>query len=253
MDPTGVFSAKAEKYARYRWDYAPQAIQAIFGVTQISHQSSVADIGAGTGMLTKHFIGKVKKVWAVEPNAEMRKIAIRGLGSHPSCHIIAGRAEATTLPDCSVDLISVGQAFNWFDPPPTRSEFLRILKPGGWLAAVRKYGTNRKLGEVLEKIYPPETDTLEVMKGRGTPLSFYYGSEDYLKQTFSLTVEETWEVFMGGLASASYAPDEGSPFYPNFERAAWEVFDRFSISGILVAQVVTEVCLGHVTELVVEG
>lgn len=249
MEPTSVFSRKAKKYARYRWDYAPQAFQSLFGVTQISHQSSVADIGAGTGMLTKHFIGRVKQVWAVEPNAEMRKIAIEVLGSHPSCHISAGRAEATTLPDISVDLISVGQAFNWFDPVPTRSEFVRILKPGGWLAGVRNYGTNRELGEALEKIYPQETDTLELMKGRGTPLSFYYGGEDYLKQTFPFAVEETWEVFMGALASASYAPDEGNPLYPKFERAAREIFNRFSTGGLLVSQVVTEVCLGHIKEL----
>lgn len=253
MEPTGVFSRKAEKYARYRWDYAPQAIQAIYEVTQISLRSSVADIGAGTGMLTKHFIGKVKQVWAVEPNAEMRKMAIEMLGSHPSCHIIAGRAEATTLPDCSVELISVGQAFNWFDPTPTRSEFVRILKPGGWLVAVRNYGTNRELGEALEKIYPEETDTLELMRGRGTPLSFYYGGEDYLKQTFPFTIEETWEVFMGAQASVSYAPDEGSPLYPDFERAARDIYNRFSKGGLLVLQAVTEVCLGHIKELGIGG
>ena len=61
MDTTEVFSSKAEKYAKYRWDYAPQAIQTILEVTQVSRQSSVADIGAGTGILTKHFMGKVKQ------------------------------------------------------------------------------------------------------------------------------------------------------------------------------------------------
>lgn len=248
MEPTCVFSRKAEKYAKYRWDYAPQAIQAIYGVTQISLQSSVVDIGAGTGLLTKHFIGKVKQVWAVEPNAEMRKIAIEMLGSQPSCHIIAGRAEATTLPDCSVDLISVGQAFNWFDPAPTRSEFVRILKPGGWLAAVRNHGTDQELGDELEKIYPEETDTLALMRGRGTPLSFYFGGEDYIKQTYPFAIEETWEVFMGALASASYAPDEESPLYPDFERSAREIYNRFSIGGLLVSRAVTEVCLGHIKE-----
>jgi predicted RNA methylase len=52
MDPTEVFSSKAQKYARYRWDYAPQAIQTLFSVTQVSRESVVADIGAGTGILT---------------------------------------------------------------------------------------------------------------------------------------------------------------------------------------------------------
>jgi len=74
METIDVFSSKAEEYAKYRWDYAPQAVQTLFDVTQVSRQSSVADIGAGTGILTKHFTGKVKQVFAVEPNAEMRQI-----------------------------------------------------------------------------------------------------------------------------------------------------------------------------------
>ena len=52
MDATDVFARKAQKYARYRWDYAPQAIETILDVTGVSTESSVADIGAGTGILT---------------------------------------------------------------------------------------------------------------------------------------------------------------------------------------------------------
>ncbi len=248
MDSIHIFSSKAEKYARYRWDYALQAIQAIFDVTQLSLQSSVADIGAGTGILTKHFLGKVKKVFAVEPNAEMRQIANQAMASDPACQIVDGRAEATTLPDHCVDLIAVGQAFNWFEPQPTRAEFVRILKPGGWLAALRNYSIGKEIGEALEKIFPPETDTLALMKGRGTPMSFYYGRDDFLKQTFVFTIQETWEQFLGGLSSASYAPEEGSPLYAGFAHAARNVFDRFCTGNCIVSHAVTELCLGKIKD-----
>ncbi len=248
MDPIHIFSSKAEKYARYRWDYAPQAIQAIYDVTQLSHQSSVADIGAGTGILTKHFLGKVKKVFAVEPNAEMRQFANQAMASDQACQIVDGRAEATTLPDHCVDLIAVGQAFNWFEPQLTRAEFVRILKPGGWLAALHNYGTSQEIGEALEKIFPPETDTLALMKGKGTPMSFYYGGNTFFKQTFAFTVQETWEQFLGGLSSASYAPDEDSPLYAGFVRAARGVFDHFRREDLFVSQAVTELCLGQIKE-----
>ena len=75
MDATDVFSAKAEKYAKYRWGYAPQSIQTIFETTRIGKQSCVADIGAGTGILTRVFVGRVEQIFAVEPNPEMRAIA----------------------------------------------------------------------------------------------------------------------------------------------------------------------------------
>ncbi len=245
METIEVFSSKAEKYARHRWDYE-QAVQTILDVTQASHQSFVADIGAGTGILTKHFVGKVNQVFAVEPNAEMRQMAIKALEPYPSCHVVDGRAEATTLSDHSVDLIVVAQAIHWFEPQPTKAEFLRILKPGRWLAVLRNYGTDNQMGEALDKIFPPETDTSTLMKGRGTPTSFYYGSDDYLKQTFAFTMRETWEEFIGALSTASYAPDEGSPLYANFERAARRVFDRFSAGDFVVSHIVTELCLGQI-------
>jgi len=247
METIEVFSSKAEKYAKHRWDYA-QAVQTILDMTQVSHQSCVADIGAGTGILTKHFIGKVKLVLAVEPNAEMRQMAIKALEPYPSCHIIDGRAEATTLSDHSVDLITVAQAIHWFEPRPTRAEFLRILKPGGWLALLRNYGTDHEAGEMLEKIFPKETDTSTLMKGRDTPISFYYGGDDYIKQTFAFTLQETWGEFIGALSTASYAPDEGSPLYADFESAARRVFDRFNTGGLVVSHVVTELCLGQIKE-----
>ncbi|RPJ21675.1 MAG: class I SAM-dependent methyltransferase [Chloroflexi bacterium] len=246
MKTTEVFSSKAEKYARYRWEYASQAIQTIFDVAQITSQSSVADIGAGTGILTRHFIGKVQQIFAIEPNLEMRQLAVQALGSYSACHIIDGRAEATTLADGSVDLITVAQAIHWFEPQPTKTEFLRILKPGGWLAILRNDGTNAEIGKALGKVYPSETDTLPLMKGRGTPISFYYGGDSYLKQTFDFTVQQDWEKFLGALSSASYAPDEGSPLYASFERAAKQVFDGFSTDGLMVSPAVTELCLGQI-------
>jgi ubiquinone/menaquinone biosynthesis C-methylase UbiE len=242
-----VFTGKAAQYAEYRWNYAPQAIQTIFDVTGISEQSVVADIGAGTGILTRHFIGKVKRVWAVEPNADMRQMAANALGGCPSCRIVDGRAEATTLASDSVDLITAAQALGWFEPQPTRTEFLRILKPGGWFAELYNRGTDDELRKALEPIFPPETDTATLMKSRGTPMSFYYGHADLFKRTFAFTTQQTWEAFIGALSTSSYAPHESSALYADFERAARRVFDRFSTNGVLTSSAVTELCLGQMT------
>ena len=247
MDSADVFSAKAEVYARYRWDYAAQAIQAILDVTGVSGASSVADIGAGTGILTRHFLGVVGQVYAVEPNAAMRQMAARALDAYLSCHIVDGRAEATTLPDHSVDLIAVAQSIHWFDPQPTRAEFLRILEPGGWLAILRNRGTDDELGTALNEALSRHSgpDTAPLMVGRATPRRFYYGGDGFSEQTFPFTTHRTWEQFIGSLATTSDAPDPESALYAGFERAARRVFDRFSRGGTLESGVVTELTLGR--------
>ena len=247
MDTIDVFSLKAEKYARYRWGYAPQSIQTIFDVTRITKESCVADIGAGTGILTKEFIGRVKQVFAVEPNPEMRAIAAKELEQYPSCQVVDGRAEATTLADHSIDLITAAQSIHWFEPQAAKKEFLRILKPGGWLAICRNYGTDSESSEALQKVFPSESDTSALMLGKSKPRSFYYSGGEYLKQDFPFKAQVTWEEFMGSLSTASYAPDEGSSLYAEFERGARRIFDRFSSNNLIELHGVTELYLGQIT------
>jgi len=249
MEPTELFSSKAEKYARFRWGYAPQLIQRIFEVTGLNNQSVVADIGAGTGILTRHFVGRCRLVYAIEPNGPMRALAAQALGALAGCRVLDGRAEASGLADQSVDLITVAQALNWFDPQPTRQEFRRILKTDGWLAAIRNVGTySKELDAALEAVFPKELDTTALMKGRDTPLSYYFGSQDFLQESFVSTTQESWEAFFGALGTASYAPDEGSPLYEQFEQAARQAFERFSAGGVVVSEIETQLCLGHIVK-----
>ena len=143
MDTKTIYATKAENYAKYRWDYAPSAIEAILEITQLSTNSSIADIGAGTGILTRHFAGQFPKVYAIEPNLEMRQIATHEFSSSPSVIVMDGSAENTKLPENSTDLITVAQTIHWFDPEPAKQEILRILKKNGWLAILRNYGIDR--------------------------------------------------------------------------------------------------------------
>ena len=98
----------------------------------------------------------------------------------------------------------------------------------------------------MEQVFPKETDTTAWMKGKGTPLSFYYGGEDFLQESFISTKAETWEQFFGPLATASYAPDEGSALYDRFEQAARDAFERFSTGGVLVSEIETKLCVGRI-------
>ena len=248
MDPSEVFSSKADKYAQYRWGYAPACIQTMFDVTGINYEACVADIGAGTGILTREFIGRVGRVYAIEPNPAMRAIAAAELEGCPICQIVDGRAEATGLPGRSVDLITAAQAMHWFEPHATRKEFLRILKPDGWLAMCRNKVVDHELNAALEGIFPSETETESSMVGKREPRSFYFDKGQYLKQEYPFTNKLAWETFFGSLCTTSYAPDEASPLFDAFEHGARSVFDHFSENHVIELQCVTELYLGQMTD-----
>ena len=82
-DTAHAFDGKAEAYAQWRPDYAPQAIEAMLALAGIGANSVIADLGAGTGMLTRHFADRVGQVFAIEPNAQMRAVALSGLRQYP--------------------------------------------------------------------------------------------------------------------------------------------------------------------------
>lgn len=98
----------------------------------------LVDLAAGTGKLTERLIALAadvpdRHVVAVEPSEGMRAALAQAL---PEVDVRVGSAEATGLPDASADLITVGQAWHWFDEPAAAAEAARVLRPGGTLAVI---------------------------------------------------------------------------------------------------------------------
>ena len=207
----------------------------------------MADIGAGPGFVAKHFVDRVSMVQVIEPEKEMRALAEKAFGGKSTCQVLAASAEETTLPPASVDLITVGQAIHWFNPEETRKEFLRILKPSGWLAVLRNYGTDAVYGEevgtLFERFSKPEPSRLISRP----PMNFYYGNEDFQKMLFAFDFSLNWEQFLGSLMSSAWIPDEDDQNFDEFKTAAMKVFDSLSHMGIVTSSGETELFLGRVT------
>lgn len=129
-----VFTPLAADYARYRPGYPTELLDDIVAVCGLQPTWQIADIGSGTGNLARLFLQAGYQVVGVEPNREMREPAERQLASYPTFRSLDGTAESIPLADQSIDLITVGQAIHWFDIIQARNEFLRILRPGGWVA-----------------------------------------------------------------------------------------------------------------------
>ncbi len=244
------FSTKADAYARYRWDYSPRAIACVVETACLSPASRVADIGSGTGIFTRHMADTAGTVYAVEPNAGMREQAEVLLAGHRAFVSINGCAEDTTLPDESVDVITVAQALHWFEPDETRREFRRILRPGGWLAVLWNRSTHQQLNEAFSELFTEANgwDTKPATNPTPGQAIRHFLNDDCLQRSFSVVEQETWEHFLGALRSDSHAPDECHPRYERFEQSARRVFDRFEKHGRLAVSFSTELRMGHLCE-----
>src|SRR6202162_5891906 len=130
---TSRFSDRVENYVRYRPGYPSEVLGLLERECGLSPGQVIADIASGTGVWTRMLLENGNRVFGVEPNAEMRQAGERLLAGFPKFTSVAGTAEATTLPDKSVDFVTSAQAAHWFDRGRARREFVRILKPEGWL------------------------------------------------------------------------------------------------------------------------
>ena len=145
-------------YVRYRPIYPSDFINYIVNEIQIS-KSVVADVGAGTGILTKLLAPKVKKIYAVEPNYNMRLACKEFCDCFANFITVDGSAEQTNLQDNSVDFITVAQAFHWFDRCKTKIEFKRVLKTSGkvilvWNSRVAENELIKENDELCRRVCP---------------------------------------------------------------------------------------------------
>jgi SAM-dependent methyltransferase len=131
-----IFGAKVADYVASRPDYPAALFDWLQAEGVLRAGSRVADVGAGTGLLTRDLLARGAQVLAVEPNEAMRGACDRLLGTQPGYRSAPGRAEALPVADASLDLVSAAQAFHWFDAAAARREFDRALAPGGAVALV---------------------------------------------------------------------------------------------------------------------
>ena len=125
------FAAAADAYERARPTYPREAVRWFTERTGLGAGTTIVDLAAGTGKLTRALVTTGATVIAVEPISEMRARLNDAL---PGVQALEGTAEAIPLPSASADCVAVGQAFHWFRAPEALDDIARVLRPGGWLA-----------------------------------------------------------------------------------------------------------------------
>lgn len=246
---TTRFSDRVRNYVLYRPGYPSAVLDVLRAETGLAPGHVVADVGSGTGISAGLFLEAGNPVHAVEPNGEMRAAAEEMLGARPGFHSVAGSAEATTLPDASVDYVVAAQAFHWFNGPAVRREWLRILRPGGWMVLLwnaRKTDTTPFLRAYEALLHAHGTDYASVNHENVTPeaiaavLGAGFGRRDVPnEQVFD------WEGLKGRLLSSSYAPNEGQPGHAPMMEALERLFATHQRDGRVRVEYDTQIYWGR--------
>jgi len=241
------FLGRVEAYAKYRPSYPPAAIDLLEARCGLKPGITVVDLGCGTGILSALLLKRGARVFGIEPNREMRTYADQTLGGGFCSG--SGSAESTQMPDGYFDLLVAGQAFHWFDPPRTRVETLRILKPGAWAALLWNERPKELIPffeeyEALLRHYAPEYDEVARLRAREDGIRQFFGHPPELA-TFPNEQVLDFEGLAGRLMSASYAPLPGRAEHEPLMAGLREVFDRHQVDGRIVFPHRTRVYFGQ--------
>src|SRR5215469_18313875 len=186
---TSRFSDRVENYVRYRPGYPSGAFQVLQDQCGLGPEQVIADIASGTGKWTQILLENGNRVFGVEPNPEMRQAGERLLAEFPNFTSIPGKAEATTLADASVDFVTAAQAAHWFDRVAARREFVRILKPDGWLVLLwneRQVDTTPVLRDYEQLLLTYATDYEDVRHERTTDsVNEFFDPAPYRQRVFA--------------------------------------------------------------------
>ena len=230
------FDGMGKIYAKYRPTYPQAFIDNLCSNAGIGKDSVIADIGSGTGILTKQLLELGGRVLAVEPNYDMRAVAETVLSDYENFYSINGTAESTTLESRSVDLITAAQAFHWFDRECFKTECKRILKPNGkvvlvWNSRAADSSINKDCDAIHRKYCPDFKGFSGGMRGTEDESDHYndFFDGDYEVMVFQNDIVFDLEGFIGRNLSASYALKEGDANYTAYVAELEECFRRHAV------------------------
>jgi SAM-dependent methyltransferase len=251
-DTVARFSNRAQDYAKYRPHYSPDVVHALQRACGLRPEDVVADVGCGPGLLAEVLLENGNHVIGVEPNFEMRKAGEQYLARFANFRMIEGSAENTTLADRSVDFVVAGQAFHWFRPVQARIEFVRVLKPGGWLVLIwhdRDTQATPFLRAYDDFLRTYSVDYQQV--NHKTVASLEVITQFFYPNPVQLISQQTRQHFdfdglRGRLLSSSYVPKEGAAAEAMLHELP-TLFSGYAKDGQVVVEYGTKIYYGPLT------
>ena len=214
------FGQVANSYARSREDI-PVALMESLQLRNIFFAGKrIADIGAGTGALTRKMAMRNADVVGIEPSHELRAQALAlNVKKNFQIPYLHATAEATGLEDSKFDIVTVMRAWHWFDRLRAIAEIKRIIKEKGTLIVIDSgflTGTTvvAKTFEVLSKyleggLTPAGSKADSKLRMNGFPVEWFkewqdtgFDLRDFYKLNY--TVEFSKQEWLDRIESVSW-------------------------------------------------
>lgn len=250
MDNTEKFTGKASIYSEARPSYPKALFDYLVNVKKINKDSIIADIGSGTGKFSESLLNLGFKVFAVEPNKDMRSNAENLFSLNSNFISINGTDSNTTLEDNSIDYITVAQAFHWFNPISFKEECQRIIKENGkvilvWNNRIAESEIVIKNAEICKKYCKNFKGFSGGFDIKSNAVSEFYNNKyDFIKFVNNLKYDE--DKFIKRMLSSSYSLAKGDDNYFEYINALKDFFKDYSINGILTIPNETIMYIGNV-------
>lgn len=246
---TSRFSDRVENYVRYRPGYPAEVIRELKSECGLIASHVIADVASGTGIWTRMLLENGNPVFGVEPNAEMRQAGERLLAAFPKFMSVAGTAEATTLADQSVDFATAAQAAHWFDRGRARGEFVRILRPGGWLVLLwneRLTDSTPFLRNYEQLLLTYATDYQDIRHEHTTSaINEFFDPAPFQEGSFAMRQEFDYAGVEGRLLSSSYAPGPEHPKHAPMLRELHRIFEANAVEDQVAFEYTTRLYFGR--------
>lgn len=249
LDPTERFALRADAYAAARPTYPAGIVELLMRELALPQDATVADLGSGTGLSSRIFLQAGLRVFAIEPNAAMRAQAEQALAGRPGFTSIAGQAQATTLPDASVDCVVAAQAFHWFDRHAARIECLRILRQPPRAALIWNVRHNqgseflRGYEQLLARFGRDYSQVRDRHLDEGA-IQDFFGGPHWRRHDFAHATELDFDTLAALAQSASYLPAPQEPDFGAMMRALRQLFDATARDGRVAMQYDARVYFG---------